>query len=366
MCRDKGDWDRLNASLNIINKRRAQSKVAIAAIVEEAFSYIDVTPTLDIRIELIKTLKDICDGKIYVEAESARLHLKLAHIYEEGGDVAKACDMIQDVHVETYGALSKKEKAEYILEQIRLNLLKKDFVRALIQSRKMNRKVIEEAGFEQVKVSFYTMLIEYYTNEKDTWEICQCYYKIYDTSITKADPSALQQALESCVIFLILSKHDNHQSDMLHRTKILKDAIESPFLHHLLVLFTTKEIIPSSFTGLAEILSHSSLSIHGLEASQFFSGQLQIRIIQHNLRTIAGYYDRLRIERLSTLIALPKESIEEQLAEMSLAGDLYVKIDRPAGIVSFKKPRAPEAVLSDWSSDVGKLLNLMAKFLFQA
>ena len=43
--------------------------------------------------------------------------------------------MIQDVHVETYGSLSKKEKAEYILQQIRLNLLKKDYVRALIQSR---------------------------------------------------------------------------------------------------------------------------------------------------------------------------------------------------------------------------------------
>ena len=28
------------------------------------------------------------------------------------------------------------------------------------------------------------------------------------------------------------------------------------------------------------------------------------------------------------------------------------KIDRPAGIISFKHPRAPEVVLSDWSSDV--------------
>ena len=47
--------------------------------------------------------------------------------------------MIQDVHVETYGSLSKKEKAEYILQQIRLNLLKKDYVRALIQSRYATR-----------------------------------------------------------------------------------------------------------------------------------------------------------------------------------------------------------------------------------
>lgn len=63
---------------------------------------------------------------------------------EAQGDIGAACDVIQDVHVETYGSLTKLEKAEYILEQIRLNLLRKDYVRALIQSRKMNRKIIEE------------------------------------------------------------------------------------------------------------------------------------------------------------------------------------------------------------------------------
>jgi len=44
---------------------------------------------------------------------------------------------------------------------------------------------------------------------------------------------------------------------------------------------------------------------------------------------------------------------------MSSDGDIYVKIDRPAGVVAFEKPRAPEAVLSDWASDMGKLLGIM-------
>lgn len=71
-----------------------------------------------------------------MEAEDARLHLTLALIYEsELNDLTRACDLIQDVHVETYGSLTKVEKAAYILEQIRLNLKKKDFIRALLQSR---------------------------------------------------------------------------------------------------------------------------------------------------------------------------------------------------------------------------------------
>ena len=139
LCRDRNDWEKLNSTLVVINKRRAQGKVAITAIVEEGMGYIEQTPSQTERISLIKTLMDVCEGKIYVEGESARLHLMLAFIYETNGDIAKACDTIQDVHVETYGSISREEKAEYIFHQTRLNLLNNDFVRALIQSRKMNR-----------------------------------------------------------------------------------------------------------------------------------------------------------------------------------------------------------------------------------
>lgn len=145
---------------------------------------------------MIKSLKDICAGKIYVESESAKLHFMLSKIYEENGNLDAACEIIQDVHVETYGSLSKKEKADYILEQIRLNLLKKDFIRALIHSRKMNLKTIEEVGFEDVKVKFYSMMIEYYMVEKNTWEIAQAYFKIATTAKPSATVDQTDGAIE--------------------------------------------------------------------------------------------------------------------------------------------------------------------------
>lgn len=145
LCREKNDWEKLNSTLIVINKRRAQGKVAVSAIVEEAMGYIEQTPSLTERVSLIKTLMDVCEGKIYVEAESARLHLMLAFIHEKNGDINEACEVIQDVHVETYGSIPREEKAEYILHQTRLNLLNKDYVRALIQSRKMNRCGVHDA-----------------------------------------------------------------------------------------------------------------------------------------------------------------------------------------------------------------------------
>lgn len=96
LCYTKKDWEKINSTLMVISKRRNQSKVAITAIVAEAIKYIDdATLTEEQRVALITTLKDICEGKMYVEGESAKLHLMLAQILEEKGDIGAACDMIQ-------------------------------------------------------------------------------------------------------------------------------------------------------------------------------------------------------------------------------------------------------------------------------
>lgn len=178
LCRQFNDWEKLNSVLALINKRSATNKSTLTSVVAETMGYLESTPSVEVKIALIIALKDVCAGKLFVEGESAHLHFMLAKIYEERNDIGAACDTIQDVHVETYGSLSKLEKANYILEQIRLNLLKKDYIRTAIHSRKMNLKTIEEEGFEDVKVKFYTLQIEFHTHEKNTWEICQAYHKV--------------------------------------------------------------------------------------------------------------------------------------------------------------------------------------------
>ena len=45
-----------------------------------------------------------------------------------------ASDILQEEQVETYGGMSKREKNEYLLEQIRLTLAKRDYIRASILS----------------------------------------------------------------------------------------------------------------------------------------------------------------------------------------------------------------------------------------
>lgn len=50
--------------------------------------------------------------------------------------------------VETYGSMEKKEKVEFILEQMRLCIAVKDYIRTQIISKKINTKFFQEEGTE--------------------------------------------------------------------------------------------------------------------------------------------------------------------------------------------------------------------------
>lgn len=50
--------------------------------------------------------------------------------------------------VETYGSMEKKEKVEFILEQMRLCIAVKDYIRTQIISKKINTKFFQEEGSE--------------------------------------------------------------------------------------------------------------------------------------------------------------------------------------------------------------------------
>ena len=61
---------------------------AITAVVKLAMEWIESTPTKETKVELLTTLRDITEGKIYAEAERAKLTRQLAQIKEADGVVA--------------------------------------------------------------------------------------------------------------------------------------------------------------------------------------------------------------------------------------------------------------------------------------
>ena len=105
LCREKQAWSHLIANSQLLAKRRSQSKVAITGIVAQGLEQLeDTSVKLDdaTREELLKTLCDVTDGKMYCEAERAKLTRMLSALKERQGDVASAADILQDVNVETW------------------------------------------------------------------------------------------------------------------------------------------------------------------------------------------------------------------------------------------------------------------------
>jgi len=148
LCRDASDWKLLNENIIVLSKKHGLLKGAIGKMVQRAMTFIDATPDMAIKLELIDTLRTVTEGKIFVEVERARLTRILSVLKEQEGKTDEAAEILQELQVETFGSMERREKTDFILEQMRLCLLKKDYVRMQIISRKINTKFFEQAENE--------------------------------------------------------------------------------------------------------------------------------------------------------------------------------------------------------------------------
>jgi 26S proteasome regulatory subunit N5 len=110
---------------------------AVQAIVRLTTGILDTVKDQKKQIELINVLRGVTEGKLFVEIDRARLTRRLAEIHESNGDVGTAADVIQEIAVETFGAMHRSEKIAFVLEQMRLCMDAQDFTRAQILSRKV-------------------------------------------------------------------------------------------------------------------------------------------------------------------------------------------------------------------------------------
>jgi len=367
LCKDCNDDDALIATLKNLSSRRSQKTKAISSLVSKAigwvleeggFKPISVSDEgKDTRERLVVCLRDITDGKIFLEAERARLTRALSSILEEAGKIAEAADCLQEVHVETYGALSKREKVEFILEQMRLTLLKQDYIRAAIVAGKINRKVISEEGMEEEKIKFFTLMTKYHTHEKDAFELAKDYHHIYSTSSIQQDDKKWIEALQSTVLFLVLSPYSNEQQDMMNRINLDPKLLQVDTCKGTIKLFLDKEIIayPTVHQSLLESLPSFAFGGIATHWREIFHK----RIVQHNIRVAALYYRRIHGSRLAQLLNLDSALLEKEISSMVSNGDVYAKIDRPQDIIRFAESKSAEEILSDWASDVKTLLHLV-------
>ncbi|KAL9074788.1 MAG: hypothetical protein Q9157_004278, partial [Trypethelium eluteriae] len=376
LCKEAGDWSLLNEQVLLLSKKHGQLKQAITRMVQVAMGFLDDTPNLETKLSVIETLRTVTEGKIFVEVERARVTRILSNIKKDQGDINAATDILCELQVETFGSMSRREKTEFILEQVTLCINNDDWVQAGILSRKIstryfarkpkktpeqlekerkereekekNRSVDDpppepEDDVTDLKIKYYELQIDLAKHDEKYLDVCKHYRAVLDTEAIENDPDKLKACLQRMIFFIILSPHDNEQSDLLHR--IAKDSRLSnitPKENSLLTLFTKAELMRWPFVAQeygphlcnTDVFAADSASAASFHQPASYTRWLDLRkrVIEHNVRVVAKYYTRIEMPRLTSLLDLEAQETEKYISELVTNKTIYAKIDRPAQV----------------------------------
>jgi len=268
--------------------------------------------------------------------------------------------------------MDKREKLEFILYQMKIMLKKKDYLRTLIVSRKINQKNLGDKGIEDLKILFYSYFILYHTHENNYFENAMCYKVIYDTLKQNAESAEkisrtidfnflldMKSLLENYILYLVLDTYNPTQMRYLSalETEYEQELMDNPELLGVVRAFLSQELI--SIDSHSYGVMHLDIFSGNVENTEGHRKDLKKQLIQHNLRVIAKYYDRISLSRMSQLIGCHQDLTEKQLCESINKKLISAKIDRVQSTVYFKHQRNENTILNEWRSDIHQILDLV-------
>ncbi|KAI1263414.1 PCI domain-containing protein [Xylariaceae sp. FL1019] len=399
ICKDAGNWSLLNDQILVLSKKHGQLKQAITKMVQTVMTFLDSTPNMETKLSIIETLRTVTEGKIFVEVERARVTKILSDIKRQQGDLKSAMETLCELQVETFGSMDRREKTEFILAQVALCIENEDWTQAGILSRKISTRYLsrkpkktpeqiekekkareekekrgEEVPPEQdddttdLKLAYYGQQITLAKHDGKYLDVCKHYRQVLDTEAVEEDSDKLQPTLQRIIYFVILAPHDNEQHDLLHR--IFRDTRTSQVSDDadLLKLFTVHELMrwPEVAKTYGRHLCESDIfdaqpNQSGDELAHQRWQDLRKRVIEHNVRVVAKYYTRIGMKRLTQLLDLTEDETEKYISELVCSKTVFARIDRPARVVNFAKPRDVDDVLNEWSHNMKDLLGLLER-----
>jgi hypothetical protein len=226
----------LNEQIQLLSKKHGQLKQAITKMVQVSMEFIDDTPSVETKLSLIETLRTVTEGKIFVEVERARVTRILSNIKKSQGDITAATDILCELQVETFGSMTRREKTEFILEQVSLCITKGDWTQASILSRKIGtryfarkpKKSAEQLEKEQkereeeekkrgpddapvepeddvtdLKLRYYEQQITLAKHDDKYLDACKHYRQVLDTEAVENNPEQLRGVSISLRLFTV-------------------------------------------------------------------------------------------------------------------------------------------------------------------
>lgn len=374
---DSKDIDRLITTVKTLTSKRGQLMKSIIEMVRLCMGYIPAIQPQERQIDFVSSIKQICEKKIYLEVEYARCCMILVkHNEQNASNLEEAVKIMENVQVETYGSMSKKEKMEFILYQMKINLLLKDYTKLYIVSKKVNLKILDEPNFEHEKITFNLYSFFFFQHDGDYQSCTNCLKQAYNAFKAldyQLDPSQLDSLVttqfkdlldktsltEAVLSFKCLEPFKTtKQTEMTDLIKELEVFIlDNVTLDKLLKAFTTSEL---SSCNLSNYNTNSLLIFNPLFLnSNKFTQQLEIQLTKKNLFMVSKYYKQVKIDKLSLLLENSPQFIEDQLCELIVDGLVVGKIDRMEMMARFDIAKNDKEVLDNWVDNINGVLDLV-------
>lgn len=370
---NRGDFPNFLKILEYLAQRKNQSREAIISIVKYSLDEVLPVQPKEKQVELLQTLILITEGKIFVETEYSQAIKKMANIHIQDGEIAKAAKLVQDVQIEAFGSLDRKYKTEYILYQMNILIENNDYIRTLIVSNKINRKHLEDEGFEQLKVEFYMLMIKYYLHEKDYLQVSKSYKVLFDfmKEITKAleKPSEIPAGriegytecqkkanmnflFQNYVLFLSICPPELETVNMLNE---LNNNYRQDLDQNALILKIVVERLSD------DLIVVNEQFLDEFKVFEIFKDSSLFRLfrkywIQHNLSIFEKFYSKIHLQRMQEMINVPTLEIENEIADMVINQYIYAKINRIEQTVNFRKKEEHHDIVNNIKCDLDSVL----------
>jgi hypothetical protein len=340
LCISQTRWSDLGTNVSILAKRRGYSRRAVTEILKLSMDALASIGDQETHISLVQSLRDVTEGKIFVEVERAHLTQILVKHLETKGELVEAMNLLQDLRLEILTSMPPVDRIGLMLHQFRLCLDAKDQLRASLCAEKVKDQKVEDA---QLRLLFLDLLIRYHSEfTKDFLAIADSWYETYKLNHSGA-------ALLNAIVSAVLAPHSPEQTRFCAQLQQVKDLTLMPDAKSLLAVFLGRDLVPwAEFEPKFEqIIPADNREV------------MRQRVIEHSLRVVAMYYTNIRLARLAELEQITVNELEDRIVDLVFNEGFYAKIDRPKGIITFKRKQKVAEVADEFSSNIMKLCKLV-------
>lgn len=340
-CIEQKNWTDLGYHVTILSKRRGAFRTTVTHLVQLTMETLLKIEDEEIRINLINVVREVTEGKIFVEVERAKATSILVDYLEKQGKLEIANNLLNDLRLEVLTTMEPVERISMMLKQFRLCLQCKDQLRASLCAEKLKDAKIPT---KEHQIQFLDYSIQFHSEfTSDYLAIGKCFYERF--KLVEENPNDLIEAIFAAV----LAPHSNEQTRFLNDLSNLK----------ILALRPNAKILLTGFMGNELLLFEDIAKPFEEHLNEEKESLLRRRVIEHGLRVIAKFYTNIRLGRLAELLHLEINELEERIIDLVFNEDFYAKIDRPKGIVTFKKQQKVSEVADSFSEDIMTICRLV-------